>query len=52
MPNRAPPTASAAALARANAKQASLDASLVNQHRRAPGNRFVGVRRAGDGGPV
>ncbi|KAK4048044.1 Suppressor of Sensor Kinase (SLN1) [Microbotryomycetes sp. JL221] len=50
MPSRAPPTASAGALARANAKQASLD--LANGRRKLGNNNFVGVRRAGDRGPI
>jgi hypothetical protein len=54
-PGRAPPPASAGALARAKAKQASIDASLAIQQKRmgnGTGNRFIGVGRAGDGGPV
>ncbi|GAA6006096.1 hypothetical protein JCM10207_000521 [Rhodosporidiobolus poonsookiae] len=55
MPNRAPPTASAAAVARANAKaqrQASIEASHTISRRRATGRSFVGISRGGDGGPV
>lgn len=53
--SRPPPAASAGALARAKAKQASLDASaaIARKHTgNGQGNRFVGVGRAGDGGPV
>lgn len=52
---RAPPPASAGALARAKAKQASLDASQAIHEKRmgnGAGNRFIGVGRAADGGPV
>ena len=58
MPVRAPPNASATALARANAKQASLDAQqagAIAHYGSAGGirgNSFVGMRRAGEGGPV
>ncbi|GAA5829126.1 hypothetical protein JCM11251_004133 [Rhodosporidiobolus azoricus] len=55
MPSRAPPSASAAAVARANAKaqrQASLEASHAISRRRASGRSFVGISRGGDGGPV
>ncbi|GAA5973297.1 hypothetical protein JCM11641_003058 [Rhodosporidiobolus odoratus] len=55
MPSRAPPSASAAAVARANAKaqrQASIEASHAISKRRASGRSFVGISRGGDGGPV
>ncbi|GAA6034982.1 hypothetical protein JCM8097_002128 [Rhodosporidiobolus ruineniae] len=52
MPSRAPPTASAAAVARANAKARSLEASHAISRRRATGRSFVGISRGGDGGPV
>ncbi|KAK4046507.1 Suppressor of Sensor Kinase (SLN1) [Microbotryomycetes sp. JL201] len=50
MPVRAPPTASANALARANAKQASID--LAHGRRNLGTNSFVGIKRAGDRGPI
>ncbi|BGP19019.1 hypothetical protein JCM10213_009272 [Rhodosporidiobolus nylandii] len=55
MPSRAPPSASATAIARANAKaqrQASIEASHAISRRRASGRSFVGISRGGDGGPV
>ncbi|BGP37387.1 Suppressor of Sensor Kinase (SLN1) [Rhodotorula kratochvilovae] len=55
MPSRAPPAASQASLAKANAKaqrQASLEASHAISRRRATGRSFVGISRGGDGGPV
>ncbi|GAA6061750.1 hypothetical protein JCM10212_000730 [Sporobolomyces blumeae] len=55
MPNRTPPSASASALSKANAKaqrQAGLDASHAIARRRASGRSFVGIGRAGDGGPI
>lgn len=55
MPSRAPPSASASALSKANAKaqrQAGLDASHAIAKRRATGRSFVGIGRAGDGGPI
>ncbi|GAA5871857.1 hypothetical protein JCM8547_003289 [Rhodosporidiobolus lusitaniae] len=55
MPSRAPPSASSAAVARANAKaqrQASIEASHAIAKRRASGRSFVGISRGGDGGPV
>ncbi|GAA5955428.1 hypothetical protein JCM3765_006774 [Sporobolomyces pararoseus] len=55
MPSRAPPSASASQLSKANAKaqrQAGLDASHAIAKRRASGKSFVGIGRAGDGGPI
>ncbi|GAA5917268.1 hypothetical protein JCM8208_006845 [Rhodotorula glutinis] len=55
MPSRAPPAASQASLAKANAKaqrQASIEASHAISRRRATGRSFVGISRGGDGGPV
>ncbi|GAA5924987.1 uncharacterized protein JCM15063_005785 [Sporobolomyces koalae] len=55
MPSRAPPIASASVLGKANAKaqrQAGLDASHAIAKRRATGRSFVGISRAGDGGPI
>lgn len=55
MPSRPPPSASASALSKANAKaqrQAGLDASHALAKRRATGKSFVGISRAGDGGPI
>ncbi|GAA5930701.1 hypothetical protein JCM1841_004740 [Sporobolomyces salmonicolor] len=55
MPSRAPPSASAAALSKANAKaqrQAGIDASHAIARRRATGRSFVGISRGGDGGAV
>ncbi|GAA5901977.1 uncharacterized protein JCM6883_000455 [Sporobolomyces salmoneus] len=55
MPSRPPPSASAVSLSKANAKaqrQAGLDASHAIAKRRATGKSFVGIGRAGDGGPI
>ncbi|GAA5872874.1 hypothetical protein JCM3774_006352 [Rhodotorula dairenensis] len=55
MAPRPPPSASQSSLARANAKaqrNASLQASHAIARRRATGRSFIGLSRAGDGGPV